>query len=85
MQWPLRWAITASAAPQELIWATHKEQLTAEGCKRPIANAVNTFNLLLLSGKLLVAESEQDRQVLLKKILALSNHSWHILTQLGTY
>jgi hypothetical protein len=37
---------------QELIWATRKEQLIAECCKRLIANAVNTYNLLLLFEKL---------------------------------
>ncbi len=33
---------------QELIWATRKEQLIAEGCKRLIANTVNAYNLLFL-------------------------------------
>ncbi|KAA6439893.1 Tn3 family transposase [Dyadobacter flavalbus] len=70
---------------QELIWATRKEQLTAEGCKRLIANAVNTYNLLLLSEKLVAVESEQDRQILLKKILATSTHSWAHINLVGEY
>ncbi|TDE09364.1 Tn3 family transposase [Dyadobacter psychrotolerans] len=70
---------------QELIWATRKEQLTAEGCKRLIANAVNTYNLLLLSEKLVAAESEENRKILLKKILATSTHSWAHINLVGEY
>ena len=43
---------------QELIWPTKRELLIAEGCKRLISNAVNTYNLLLLSEKLIQARSE---------------------------
>ncbi|MBC7390523.1 MAG: Tn3 family transposase [Opitutaceae bacterium] len=70
---------------QELIWATRREQLIAEGCKRLIANAVNTYNLLLLSEKLHQTKSEDERQVLLKKILATSTQSWAHINLVGEY
>jgi hypothetical protein len=70
---------------QELIWATRKEQLIAEGCKRLIANTVNTYNLLLLSEKLVQAGSEQEQQNLLKKIIATSTQSWAHINLVGEY
>jgi TnpA family transposase len=36
---------------QDFNWATHYEQHLAEGCKRLIMNAINYYNLLLLSEK----------------------------------
>jgi TnpA family transposase len=70
---------------QELIWATRKELLTAEGCKRLIANSVNAYNLMLLSEKLVAAGSQQDKQILLKKIIATSTQSWAHINLVGEY
>lgn len=70
---------------QELIWATRKEQLIAEGCKRLIANAVNTYNLLLLSEKLVQTSSEQEKQDLLNKIIRTSTQSWAHINLVGEY
>jgi len=70
---------------QELIWATRKEQLIAEGCKRLIANSVNTYNLLLLSEKLVQTKSEEEKQILLKKIIATSTQSWAHINLVGEY
>ena len=70
---------------QELIWATRKEQLIAEGCKRLIANAVNTYNLLLLSEKLIQTKSEQEKQSLLNKIIRTSTQSWAHINLVGEY
>jgi len=70
---------------QELIWATRKEQLIAEGCKRLIANAVNTYNLMLLSEKLLQATSEQEKQNLWNKIIETSTQSWAHINLVGEY
>jgi hypothetical protein len=52
---------------------------------KKIANAVNTYNLLLLSEKLVATDSEQDRQILLKKILTTSTHSWAHINLVGEY
>lgn len=70
---------------QELIWATRKEQLIAERCKALIANSINTYNLMLLSEKLVSAASEEDKQVLLKKIIATSTQSWAHINLVGEY
>lgn len=70
---------------QELIWATRKEQLIAEGCKRLIANSVNAYNLMLLSEKLVSAGSEEDKRILLKKIIATSTQSWAHINLVGEY
>jgi len=70
---------------QELIWATRKEQLIAEGCKRLIANAVNTYNLLLLSEKLIHTKSEHEKQNLLNKIIRTSTQSWAHINLVGEY
>ncbi len=70
---------------QELIWATRREQLIAEGCKRLIANAVNTYNLLLLSEKLSLTNSEEEKQILLKKIVRTSTQSWAHINLVGEY
>ena len=70
---------------QELIWATRREQLTAEGCKRLIANAVNAYNLLLLSEKLLQTRSQQEKQILLNKIIRTSTQSWAHINLVGEY
>lgn len=70
---------------QKLIWATRKEQLIAEGCKRLIANAVNAYNLLLLSEKLSLTTSEEERQILLNKIIRTSTQSWAHINLVGEY
>lgn len=70
---------------QELIWATRKEQLIAEGCKRLIANAVNAYNLLLLSEKLALTHTEEEKQSLLKKIVRTSTQSWAHINLVGEY
>jgi len=70
---------------QELIWATRKEQLIAEGCKRLIANAVNAYNLLLLSEKLASTHSQEEKQILLKKIVSTSTQSWAHINMVGEY
>lgn len=70
---------------QELIWATRREQLIAEGCKRLIANAVNAYNLLLLSEKILQARSQQEKQTLLNKIIHTSTQSWAHINLVGEY
>jgi TnpA family transposase len=70
---------------QQLIGATYREQLTAEGCKRLIANSINCWNLLHLSGSLAECKKPADREVLLKNILATSTHSWEHINMLGEY
>ena len=70
---------------QELIWPTKRELLIAEGCKRLISNAVNTYNLLLLSEKLIQARSGDDRQNLLKRIITTSTLSWAHINLVGEY
>lgn len=70
---------------QELIWATRKEQLIAEGCKRLIANAVNAYNLLLLSEKLSEAKSDGEKQILLNRIIRTSTQSWAHINLVGEY
>ena len=70
---------------QELIWATRREQLIAEGCKRLIANAVNAYNLLLLSEKLMQTRSQQEKQALLEKIVRTSTQSWAHINLVGEY
>ncbi len=70
---------------QELIWATRREQLIAEGCKRLIANAVNTYNLLLLSERLFQANTKEEKQSLLGKIIRTSTQSWAHINLVGEY
>lgn len=70
---------------QELIWATRKEQLIAEGCKRLIANTVNAYNLLFLSEKLSLTNTEDEKKTLLKKIIRSSTQSWAHINLVGEY
>jgi len=70
---------------QQLIGATYREQLTAEGCKRLIANSINCWNLLHLSETLAESKKPADREALLKNILATSTHSWEHINLLGEY
>ncbi len=70
---------------QELIWATSREQLIAEGCKSIIANAVNTYNLIYLSELLVQADNELEKRDLLKKILKTSTQSWAHINLVGEY
>lgn len=70
---------------QELIWATRKELLIAEGSKRLIDNWVNAYNLMLLSEKLVAAGSQQDKQIPLKKIISTSTQSWAHINLVGEY
>lgn len=70
---------------QQLIGATYREQLTAEGCKRLIANSINCWNLPYLSGSLSECKNPLDREALLKNILATSTHSWEHINMLGEY
>ena len=75
----------APATRQQLIGATYREQLTAEGCKRLIANSINCWNLLHLSGSLAGCKKPADREALFKNILATSTHSWEHINMLGEY
>ena len=70
---------------QQLIGATYREQLTAEGCKRVIANSINCWNLLHLSGRLAECKKPADREALLKNILSTSTHNWEHINRLGEY
>lgn len=70
---------------RELIWATRKEQLIAEGCKRLIANAINTYNLLLLSEKLVQTADVHEKKILLDKITQTSTHRWAHINLAGEY
>ncbi len=70
---------------QQLIWASYQDQLTAEGCKRLIMNAINYFNLLLLSQKLSQCKTEQQKQSLLATIAKSSTHTWRHINLLGMY
>jgi hypothetical protein len=67
---------------QQLIGATYRKQLTAEGCKRLIANSINCWNLPHLSGSLVECKKPADREALLKNILATSTHSWEHINML---
>lgn len=70
---------------QQLIWASYEDQLKAEGCKRLIMNAINYFNLLLLSERLSQCKTEQERQSLLTIIAKSSTHTWRHINLLGMY
>jgi TnpA family transposase len=70
---------------QQLVGATYRAQLTAEGCKRLIANSINCWNLLYLSESLAECKKLMDREELLKNILATSTHSWEHINMLGEY
>ena len=70
---------------QQLIWASYEDQLKAEGCKRLIMNAINYFNLLLLSEKLSQCKTEQEKQSLLAIIAKSSTHTWRHINLLGMY
>ena len=78
-------AIIAAANRQQLIWASYEDQLKAEGCKRLIMNAINYFNLLLLSEKLSQCKTEQEKQSLLAIIAKSSTHTWRHINLLGMY
>jgi hypothetical protein len=67
------------------IGATYREQLTAEGCKRVIANAINCYNLLYLSDLYQQCPSIAQKDALLKDILKTSTHSWGHINMVGEY
>jgi len=66
-------------------WQTHDEQLIAEGCKRLIMNAINYYNLLLMSDKLHRCTTESEKEELLATILTSSTHTWHHINLQGEY
>lgn len=70
---------------QQLIWAFQEDQLKAEGCKRLIMNAINYYNLLLLSEKYRKCRSKEEKEILLKIIKPSSTHTWRHINLLGTY
>lgn len=70
---------------QQLIWASHEDQLKAEGCKRLIMNAINYFNLLLLSEKISQCQTNDEKQNLLKIIEKSSTHTWRHINLVGMY
>jgi TnpA family transposase len=69
----------------QLIGATYREQLTAEGCKRVIANAINCYNLLYLSDLYEKCSGIAQKGALLKAILKTSTHSWEHINMVGEY
>ena len=70
---------------QQLLGATYREQLTAEGCRRLIANAINCYNLLFLSDAYEKGADSGEREVLMKSILQTSTHSWEHINMLEEY
>jgi len=46
---------------------------------------LNTYNLLLLSEKLIQTKSEQEKQSLLNKIIRTSTQSWAHINLVGEY
>lgn len=63
--------------PQEFNWETHYDQLFAEECKRLIINAINYYNLLLLSQQICDCKSDEHREELVQAISRTSTHTWH--------
>ena len=70
---------------QEFNWATQYEQLTAEGCKRLIINAINYYNLLLLSEQICKCKTQQQKEDLIKIIAQTSTHTWHHINLHGEF
>lgn len=70
---------------QQLIWVFHEDQLKAEGCKRLMMNAINYYNLLLLSEKLRKCRSKEEKDPLLSIIEQSSTHTWRHFNLSGTY
>ncbi len=70
---------------QEIIWAFYDDQLKAEGCKRLIMNAINYFNLLLLSDKICQCQTIEEQENLIKIIAPSSTHTWRHINLMGQY
>lgn len=70
---------------QDFNWATHYEQHLAEGCKRLIMNAINYYNLLLLSQKIHACASQEERNDLLLLIARSSTHTWQHINLQGEF
>jgi TnpA family transposase len=69
----------------EFNWSTQYEQLIAEGCKRLIINAINYYNLLLLSQQLCDCKTPQQKEELVKIIAHSSTHTWRHINLHGEY
>lgn len=70
---------------QDFNWATHYEQHLAEGCKRLIMNAINYYNLLLLSEKVNACANQVERNELLALIARSSTHTWQHINLQGEF
>ena len=70
---------------QDFNWATHYEQHLAEGCKRLIMNAINYYNLLLLSEKVNACTNQVERNELLALIARSSTHTWQHINLQGEF
>ena len=66
-------------------WATQREQLIAEGCKRLLMNAINYYNMLLLSEGLSQCRTELEREEWLNLILKTTTHTWHHINLHGIF
>lgn len=70
---------------QDFNWATHYDQQVAEGCKRLIMNAINYYNLLLLSQKLHASTNQVERNELLSLMARSSTHTWQHINLQGEF
>lgn len=66
-------------------WRNQYEVDVANGCRRLIMNAINFYNLLLLSDKLNATPLGTERSELLTTILRTSTHTWHHINLQGEY
>lgn len=69
---------------QEFTQETKEEQLTTEGCKRLIENAIICWNYLYLSQKLADA-TEAERKVMIALMKKSSIITWRHINLLGEY
>ncbi len=70
---------------QDIIWTFYDDQLKAEGCKRLIMNAINYFNLLILSDKICQCTTNEEKENLIKIIATSSTHTWRHINLMGQY
>jgi TnpA family transposase len=70
---------------QDFNWATQYEQHLAAGCKRLIMNAINYYNLLLLSEKVHACQNQEEKNDLLSLIARSSTHTWQHINLQGEF
>ena len=70
---------------QEFNWQTQYDQLIAEGCKRLIINAINYYNLLLLSQHLCNCKTAEQKEEMIKIIASSSTHTWRHINLHGEF